>query len=433
MTQLPRVSLALREKIFLICKRKPFRYLARCCYSLIALIVAYKLRRFSNSAEVYLRGKEASKSTPGLSDLDFWIFLPELILKEPQRLLELRVLFRKLNKRFVLPVKLEVTGREGWSLLENLSPASFLQDTPLIKFSASGWHKQEIIVPPVRALSRFNLCFFEYKSAQLCLRELAECRAYRTAVFAKHVKKLIEFADLGFEFREGSISELNAHALIVLDQLAATAIDDVPGPEMQADSSEYFREAGFSVRADPLSDTLVWEVDQPDLKSAERIFSVFEKAPVSEKFLVTRRIWRCLWRGMAIGPILENIDNMPAGFLGDEERSDIYLQTRDRLVTRINHNLGVLVSYNQREFLAPLLYQSFETLIIHTGQITKDLAFLCAIAEKDCPLTVKWVRRLTSDEIPSDLNEWAEAFIEVRSEAMKVACSAQRLRASSAG
>jgi hypothetical protein len=439
MTQRPRVPIALREMIFLICRIEPFCYLGRACYSLISKIVANKLSYFCPSSEVYLRGKEASKSIPGLSDLDYWIFLPETELEKSKILLELRILFRKLKNIFILPVKLEVTSSAGWNLSQSISPASFMQDIPLIKFTLSGWLKQNTAVQIApRALSRFNLCFFEYKSAQLCLSNLTGNITYCQAVFNKHIKKLAEFSDLNIPFLEGSILQLQAQALIIMDRLssiAALEVNNHSGLYINATTDKAERSdltkydflnhfTDFKVGYDHVMDLLIWNVEQPDSKSAEQIFSIFENIPKDKRplFIVTRGIWQCLWRGLAFGPLLENLDRIPSDLYKNQIflASDIYFRIKDRLVTRINHNLGVLVSYNQSEFLAPILYQCFEILVVHSRQITNDFNLLCSISEKDCPLTVKWIRRLTSEDIPKGLQEWSVAFIEVRREALKV-------------
>ena len=415
---------------------------------------------------MFLRGKDPLTSDPGISDLDFWLFVTEAELGNSQSLSKLRRQFQKIKSRYLLPGKLELTSRAAWGLYQAVSPASILRDLPLRQWDGASWKVLDLSPSrPIRLLSRYTQCMTEYSQAfsHLPAMNSGSESYYHRVVCRKYLNKALDFAQGSQQGQPATVGIVKQFAtvFVALDRLArqvsgegrrSVAVDfSVRQPsEMQlrvpAKSAEnldlllsVLAGAGFSLSKAIPEAYLIWDSAECDLTGAERLFSeivhYYSEIAVKTGYrdyakhlpatVVSPQMYRGLWCGSLVGPLLEQLHMIPQQLLADSEflrsiKIDLYLHFLDRLATRLNHNLGVIVSYSEDSFLRPLLYQCIELLIVSSRHVTNDLGLLCDLSAAKLPYATAWIRRLLAQQFPVDQNEWTEAFIQVRSETMTV-------------
>ncbi len=452
------IPLWIREAVSKICRKYPFRLLGQYFYTFVARHCAKSLSTLPYSESLFLRGKEPSASNPGISDLDFWLFISESELINTSSLRNLRSHFRKLRSCFLLPGKLEVTSTDAWELARRIAPASFLQDLPLRRFTESGWHKESISpARPIRLLSRFNKSTFDYFNALPHFAQAATKRNYyyHSTIFSKYLHKSVDYAraDELLTHSPKSLPALLAEAFCTLHELAESALKErTAAPsvnftirhsvasderkENQADNLQHtLKSRGFDVLS-VTPNILIWDCYERD-KTEDLFTTLFEFFLSSEgkianqefssspvQFLSSRML-ECLWNSAQAGPLLEDLPKLPNSLrLNQDSRnpieSNIFLYLLDRLVTRANHNLGVVVSYPSTTFIKPLLYQCLELLVVTTRQVTNDLNLLCELSSNKVPATVKCFRRLLAKDYYTTEKDWIAAFSEVHAESMAI-------------
>ncbi len=461
MSENPRVPFWLRGAISEFCKIAPFGVCGRAGYRLIASHCARRLPSSAGTQAVFLRGKDPAASNPGISDLDFWLFCPESELGTERVLQEIRARYRRLRTYCVLPGKLEVTSHATWERFRGVAPAAFLEDLPLRRLTACGWEPESICpAQPVRPLSRFNLGMYNFFQALSYFPEAVrgKSRHYHFAVFAKFLNKAMACAQHQPSGRDGpqDKAELLAETFLALHRVAMDGLGEetmnvpVEASVRSVAADQYhatagsepdrlnnlLQQQGFSVKRASPPRLLLWDLPEPERDTTERLFAVLVEylttmadnrtTAVPRKppdAIVTLPMYQCLWRGSRLGPMLENLASIPSecaprhGCEGSFKTA-VFLYFVDRLVTRANHGLGVIVSYPATTFAKPLLYFCMELLVVHTRHITNDLELLCELSRAQLPFTVNWLQRMHALKFPSSYAGWIEAFVQVRSESL---------------
>jgi hypothetical protein len=395
-----RIPLSVRSTISRICKVQPIRSFGIAGYAWAAEYCAKSLSAIPNVEALFLRGKPIAEYDPGISDFDFWLFLPESVLADFKTLEHVRRVYLSLRKNLVIPGKIEVTSVEAWNLFTSISPSWTLPYLPRQQFIDGKWLDSTLSEPrDISPKSLFPLAAYHYSLAVESLGKAIQTKYsyFYLREFTKQVGKVLAFIDgkssPGCSFssptKDSEAAHLAARMFLGLHRLAASA---APGETKQFAPCNW---NGFALARGDIPKTLVWTEASPDLAQAERLFLELIRAQKFE-YLVSAPMYQILLRGCPWVAPLENLRWLSE----DEEqgiRPDAFRYVEQRWALRINSLFGTAASYSIKRLHKPLLYFCIKSVVVASGEIARDLRELSQRASQ-LPKTAALLRRLLQGE-----------------------------------
>lgn len=178
----PRVPLALRTKAYALSHYQPFRLASHKYYQLGEWYCSSTLQQFPGIVQVVLRGGIKQRCLPGISDLDYTVFVEpshlsaSFLRRFQKQYLKLKTLFPILGEVFV-------TSEKNWNLFAKTSPALITPFLPSTQMK-----------PALSALERFELshCYF-LKAERSYFTWIQTGNSYHLIVFNKMLQRVNEY------------------------------------------------------------------------------------------------------------------------------------------------------------------------------------------------------------------------------------------------
>lgn len=442
-------KLAFRSAAARLFAREPWRHWGLSFYERAATDCAQHFQRHAAVERVWIVGGSVNRCRPGISDLDFVVFLRDGLSagEEIETTQRLRHGYRALKRRWRVLGEVHLTSPRRWKTLLRSGPAPILWSSPYRELDGARWSEiRDLPRGIVGPHGRFALSQAHYTRACLSLARLLRGShvSFERAQFQKELAKCLALAndEPVRLLHDGCEAALLREAFLSLDRLAREATKtpvsrgpdltferwkEPPAPALEA-ASEHLRGTFNRLleRADealPMEFPLHFQLSVPVPSTFARYEEALARlaARIPGFFLLSEAMGKCLSEGWAWEKPLQSLPSLQASFDLDPAEGNRRLKLLARgFWERLVFHGSSLMEFALYDAPATrntvLKHLCWETLFLVTGKVSDDGSALASEARSAVPHVARLWESLERGRLPWREDQYAESAWRLRQE-----------------